>query len=107
MAEQAVPRWREFESQLVARALRDEAFARELRANPRGTIERELGRLQPGAKLPEHVEIRVVEESPTTMYLVLPARPGGPEPLSDEDLEAAAGGRPLSCGKDSSANCTD
>jgi hypothetical protein len=39
------------------------------------------------------VEIQVVEETPTTAYLVLPAGPvrAGQE-LSDQELEAVAGG---------------
>lgn len=80
------------EAQLIAWAWRDEAFARELRRDPEAAVEQELGKLQRGAKLPANLEVRVVEEVPTTLYLVLPAMPprDGTEP-SDEDLDQAAG----------------
>ena len=47
-----------------------------------------------GSPLPEGVEVRVVEESADTIYLVLPsASPVGEAgELSDRDLEAVAGG---------------
>ena len=48
-----------------------------------------------GGQLPEGVEVRVVEESADTIYLVLPSASAlgdqGGE-LSDEELEAVAGG---------------
>ena len=48
-----------------------------------------------GTRLPEGIEVRVVEETADTIYLVLPyASPLGGEEgeLSDQDLEAVAGG---------------
>ncbi len=53
-----------------------------------------MARLRPGASLPAGLEVRVVEETPTTAYIVLPTGPvAGPgEELSDADLERAAGG---------------
>ena len=45
--------------------------------------------------LPEDVEVRVVEESPKTIYLVLPGTGLPPDEgggLSDQELEAVAGG---------------
>jgi hypothetical protein len=55
-------------------------------------IEQELG-----TGVPAQVQIRVVEETPDTTYLVLPpsASPSGQGgELSDRDLEAVAGGDP-------------
>jgi hypothetical protein len=79
----------EIERTLVQRSLEDESFRQKLLDDPRGTVEQELG-----TSLPEGVEVRVVEESADTIYLVLPsASPAGEGgELSDEALEAVAGG---------------
>jgi hypothetical protein len=47
-----------------------------------------------GSRLPEGVEVRVVEESAQTIYLVLPSASalGEGGEISDQELEAAAGG---------------
>ncbi len=75
---------------LIERSMEDEELRRRLLSDPKGTVERELG-----AKLPENIEIRAVEETPETIYLVLPpAAAASPEEgeLSDRELEAVAGG---------------
>jgi hypothetical protein len=79
----------EWERRLIQRSMEDEGFRRRLLEDPKGTVERELGR-----GLPEGVEVRAVEESAQTIYLVLPfASPVGEgEELSDRDLEGVAGG---------------
>ena len=81
----------EVERRLIQRSLEDEEFRQRLLADPKGTMEQELG-----SRLPESVEVRVVEESVETIYLVLPsASPTGQgEELSDQQLEAVAGGQP-------------
>jgi len=81
----------DFEAQLVAKAWQDENFKRELISNPKAVFERELGQ-----KAPEGIEVTVVEETPTHMYMVLPVKPSAvedSEELSEEALEAVAGGR--------------
>ena len=46
-----------------------------------------------GTRLPEGVQLRAVEETADTIYLVLPSSsPLGEGELSDQDLEAIAGG---------------
>jgi hypothetical protein len=94
VTEQVPFTWGDFEAKLVAKAWKDEAFAQELRTDPKAAVERELATVRPGAKLPEGVDVKVVEETPTTLYLVVPPGPRRAESgeLSDEELERAAGG---------------
>ena len=83
-------------TQVIARAWKDEAFKAELLRDPKGVLGRELAQLAPGAALPEHLDLQVLEETPTNRYLVLPAKPAieSGQELSDADLAhvAAAGG---------------
>ena len=79
----------EVERRLVQRSLQDEEFRQRLLEDPKGTLEQEIGR-----GLPEGVQVRVVEESSDTIYLVLPSASAvgeGGGSLSDQDLEAVAG----------------
>jgi hypothetical protein len=56
--------------------------------HPNATVTQELG-----VSIPASMEIRVVEETPSTLYLVLPSQPIAPgQELSDRDLEQVAGG---------------
>jgi hypothetical protein len=84
----------EFERRLIAKALSDEAFARELKEHPRAVLERELAEKRPGIRLPEQVQVEVLQETPSTVYLVLPPRPAARPigELADEELERVAGG---------------
>jgi Nitrile hydratase, alpha chain len=79
----------EIERTLVQRSMEDEAFRQRLLADPKAAVEEELG-----TRLPEGVEVRAVEESPDTIYLVLPDKSavGQGGELSDQELEALAGG---------------
>ncbi len=54
---------------LIERSVEDEELRRRLLSDPKATVEQELG-----AKLPEGIEIRAVEETPETIYLVLPPK---------------------------------
>jgi hypothetical protein len=80
----------EMERRLVERSLEDEDFRQRLLDDPKAAVEQELGR-----GLPEGVQVRAVEESADTIYLVLPSASAlgsqGGE-LSDHELEAVAGG---------------
>jgi hypothetical protein len=80
----------EIERTVVQRSIEDEDFRRRLLEDPKAAVERELG-----SALPEGVQVRVVEETPDTIYLVLPSASAlgdrGGE-LSEEELEAVAGG---------------
>jgi hypothetical protein len=74
----------EFERDVLARAAADPAFRAELLADPRATIRKVYG-----VELPPSIELNVLEETPTTFYLVLPVRA---DQLTDEQLAAVAGG---------------
>jgi hypothetical protein len=80
----------EMERKLIERSLADDAFRQRLLSGPKAVVEEELG-----TRLPEEVRVVAVEETPDTIYLVLPfastdAQEAGE--LSDQDLEAVAGG---------------
>jgi Nitrile hydratase, alpha chain len=79
----------EVERTIVQRSIEDEEFRQRLLDDPKGTLEQELGN-----RLSESTEVRVVEESADTIYLVLPSASvvGEGGELSDQELEAVAGG---------------
>ncbi len=80
----------EMERRIVQRSLEDDAFRQQLLADPKGAVEQELG-----TPLPEGVEVRAVEETADTVFLVLPSSSAGAGAgggLSDQDLESVAGG---------------
>ena len=79
----------EIERRLVQRSLEDEEFRQRLLDDPKGTAEQELE-----TRLSEDVEVRVLQESADTIYLVLPFTPAVDEggELSDQDLAAVSGG---------------
>ena len=78
------------EQALIRKSREDESFRGRLLAEPKATIEQELGE-----KLPAELEVRMLEETPNTLYLVLPT--GGTtrrssDELSDVELDTVAGG---------------
>jgi len=77
----------ELEAQFIAKAWEDDKFKQELLSNPKATFAKAMG-----TELPENMKIQVLEESPTNYYLVIPKNPEVSEELSDEALEAVAGG---------------
>ena len=83
----------EMERTIVQRSVEDEDFRQRLFDDSKGAVEQELGR-----RLPEGVEVRVVEETPDTIYLVLPSASalGEGGSLSDQELDAVAGGIEIS-----------
>ncbi len=60
---------RYFEDRLIAKALKDDFFKEELIRNPRAVIAKEFG-----TQLPTDIEIIVLEETKTILYVVLPYR---------------------------------
>ncbi len=83
---------RDLEVKLIARAWKDPKFADDLRRTPKAVVERELAAMRPGAKLPAGLDIRVVEETPNTIYLVVPRKPQAAAELSEAELAQVAGG---------------
>ena len=87
----SISRWRrraEIERTLVQRSIEDEDFRQRLLDDPKGTLEQELGR-----QLPEGVEVRVVEESAQSIYLVLPLASAVGQGGELSDRGARGGGR--------------
>jgi hypothetical protein len=85
----------ELEAKFIAKAWEDDKFKQELLSNPKATYAKAMG-----APLPDNVNVQVMEETPTTYYLVIPKNPEVSEELSDEALEAVAGGYVGSGGAD-------
>jgi hypothetical protein len=63
---------RNFQAQLIARAWHDPTFKEKLLADPRPAMEEELD-----IRLPEDLQVTVLEETPDSLYLVLPANGSG------------------------------
>lgn len=74
------------ENLVYTKALKDEAFRTSLKNDPKATLENELG-----VKIPDNVNINVVENSATDFYLVIPGQ-AQTEELTDEELSGVTGG---------------
>jgi hypothetical protein len=86
------------EAQVITRAQQDSAFRQELLSDPKGVIAREMG-----VTLPDSVNVEVVEETASKVYLVLPPQAASTgSQLSDAELENVAGGWSI----DVSTQCT-
>ncbi|PVZ14569.1 NHLP leader peptide family RiPP precursor [Actinomycetospora cinnamomea] len=72
---------------LARRAQADPAFKEELLRDPRGAVAKEAGR-----ELPADLEVHVLEDTASEVYLVLPALPAESGRLSDAELAGVAGG---------------
>jgi hypothetical protein len=80
---------KEFEQQIIEKAMKDEDFRKQLMEDPKFILEQETGMKMPGS-----MNIKVLEEDAGTFYLVLPPIPTVSEAgeLSDADLEGVSGG---------------
>jgi hypothetical protein len=87
------------QEQVIARALKDLAFRQEFLSNPRPVLAREYN-----IHLPEQVAVRVLEEAPNTLTLVLPAQEEAAPELTDADLQGVSGGGFAPCER--SGSCT-
>ena len=75
----------QIEAHLLKRAGEDPAFRQTLLSNPRQALQQEVG-----LRIPENFELKVVEETSNSLYLVLPADHAE---LSDLELESMSGGQ--------------
>jgi len=80
---------KQLEEKLIAKAMKDENFRKNLLENPKAAIEDETG-----IKIPEAVNLKVVEEDPATFFLILPPiiNPETEDELSEAELEMVSGG---------------
>jgi hypothetical protein len=85
-----LPGWQEFQAALVYRAIKEDAFRRELLADPTAAVAKELGRIAPGAELKSNFKVKVVQQQPDELLIILP--PAGAV-LGEADLDNVAGGR--------------
>ena len=86
--EQYVAKRAELWQRLMSRAANDEEFRAALKDKPKEALEAEFG-----IAIPDDAEIQVLEETPERQYIVLPPRLMGDDgSLSEEELEAVAGG---------------
>ena len=85
MTEQANP----FQ-QIIAKCWADEAFKQRLLADPAGTLKQE------GVEIPAGFSIKVVENTSTCVYWVIPAKPAD---VSDAELSVAGGWCTIDCAR--------
>ena len=81
------------EAAVVSQAWTNEKFLSELLAHPLDAL------VEAGIPVPEGKTIRVIQEQPNTIQVVLPAKPEILEEASDEELDAVAGGALIDNGK--------
>lgn len=60
------------QTQVIQKAWQDPSFKAKLLSDPKAAIQEALGVI-----LPDHIEIRTVEENSNEFYLVLPPNPSG------------------------------
>jgi len=86
--EQYVAKRAELWQRIVTKATEDEAFRASLLENPKPALEREFD-----IAIPMDADIKVIEETPDTQYIVLPPKVAlGQGELSEDELESVAGG---------------
>ncbi len=83
----------DFEAAIVWQAYQDDAFKHELLRDPKSVFESRLTAIKEGVSLPPDLEVEAVEETDDVFYLRIPQPPAEIMELSEEELEAVAGGR--------------
>ena len=76
----------QIESNLIAKAWENESFKQQLISSPKSAI------AEAGISLPGSIEVKVIEETANTFYLVIPRQPSKDGELSEAELETVAGG---------------
>lgn len=72
MANHREIRAEQFEHDIIHRAISDSAFRAELVANPNAVLRRELAKVR--GNIGPHVNVHVIEENASNIYIVLPPR---------------------------------
>ena len=78
------------EAKIISRSWEDEKFKRELLKNTKKVLKKEFG-----IKIPDNIEIKILEENANTLYFIIPENPDNlseENVLTDEELEVATGG---------------
>ena len=75
------------EAKLIEKAWEDKEFVNELKSDPKAALENAFG-----GTVQATADLKIVEEKNDEFYLVIPRNPDESGELSDEDLEAVAGG---------------
>lgn len=77
-----------FEKMIIEKAVKDDTFRSQLMENPKSFIEKEMG-----VKIPEMINIQILEETSDTFYLVLPAvTDTASEELTEKELQQVSAG---------------
>jgi hypothetical protein len=74
------------EEKIILKAQEDAGFKQELMGDPKAAIQKVLG-----LEVPDAIDVQVLEETPTRLYLVLPVDSSSVE-LPDSMLDRVAGG---------------
>jgi len=74
-----------FESELVSRALKDDDFRKALLKDPKGALEKEWG-----VTLPPDLQVSVHQESRNHLHVVLPAAAGSGDALQSGELQTTS-----------------
>ncbi len=92
---------KQIEQQIIEKAMKDESFRKLLLEEPKITLEREVG-----MRIPDSINVKVIEEDTQTFYLVLPAKfnPETEDELTEADLEMVSGGYDYSMPETASEN---
>ncbi|WP_422660081.1 NHLP leader peptide family RiPP precursor [Paenibacillus sp. EC2-1] len=61
-----------FQTQLIQKAWEDPSFKAKLLSDPKSAIKEVLG-----VMIPDHIQVRTVEENSNELYLVIPPNPAG------------------------------
>ncbi len=89
------------EAKVAERAAKDDAFRQALLSDPKAALGTELG-----ITLPEGLDVRVHEETPTRLHLVIPRLQAlESDDLDDAALENVAGGVPKPSVEGYTLNC--
>lgn len=92
-AKQTLEQRQDMQAAIIEKAWKDENFKKALLADPTSAIKEAFN-----VEVPEDFSLKVVEEQPKELVLVLPAEPEtGGEELSAEDLKDVAGGGDGGC----------